>query len=174
MATNASLQAQIISALEPLCEANQGRIDLAISEDDALRKLGTKPAGAWRIVMLWNGHGNHPDARYGMTNALFTTFIHQNIGMAHKIEGKLIHGDASFHARLDQVSKWMRSIRWPDGHNVAEEGLVLEDSNWVSDTHKSVLAHGLDWSLAYALDYQESLIVIPPDTPQPPHPHIIE
>lgn len=161
MPTAATILSNITTALRPLIEAEKGRLDVAVDKEDALGRLADRPAGAWRVILLWDGHGGHPNAAHGMSNARLTTFLHQNMGMPQRIEGKLITGAESFLARTEQLSKWCRALRWPDGHGIACEGLALEDSDWVLDTPATTRAHGLSWTLEYALDYQPAPIVIP-------------
>lgn len=160
MATAASLLTDISTALRPLIQAEQGRLDVASSLDHALEILGTA-VNRWRVVLLWNGHGSHQAAIHGMSSARFTTFIHQSLGLPMTVGDKVFKGDAAFLARMEQVSRWCRALRWPDGHGVACEGLALEDSEWVDQPPKHTAAHGLTWALEYALEYQPTTIVIP-------------
>lgn len=74
-------------------------------------------------------------------------------------------GRAAFLARMETLSKWCRALRWPGDtaeyeSGIDEAGLTLDDSSWVSDTGKTTLAHGLTWSLQYALEFQSTPILI--------------
>jgi len=168
MSTSYSILTDIENALRPLIEADGGRLDVASDIDDALEQLSHSPKG-WRVVLLWDGHQSHPEGRRGMSRAGVTTFLQMNTGMTKK---SIVHrpgagGRAAFLTRMETLSKWCRALRWPGDSEtyqsgVDEAGLVLEDSSWVSAAGKTTLAHGLTWSLQYALESQSTPILIQP------------
>ena len=160
MATPASILKDIETALGPLIKAEKGELDVASDLDHALEKLATKVKG-WRVVLLWDGHGPHELADKGASFCRLTTYIHVNLGLALPVGGKIYQGDDSVIARIEQVSKWCRALRWAHGHNVECSGLVLQDSDWVSAVQKQTRAHGLSWTLDYTLEFQTEKIIIP-------------
>ena len=165
MATPESLLQNIEDALSPLVAGIKGKLDVAEDLDRAMSRLANAPKH-WRMILLWNGYGDHDQARNGMNSHLFTVIIHQNLGMS-RVVGKPVHraghgnDTQSFMDLLKQVSGWMRALRWPNGHNVVCEGMALNDSQWVSDVPKVSRAHALNFSLDAALEDLPDLIVIP-------------
>ncbi len=153
----------IEKTLAPLIQAEGGVLDVATDLEHALEMLASAPK-RFRVVLVWDGYGSHPQNREGMAATRFTTFIHANIGLSHNAGSKIyresVEGDKPFTARLEQLSEWVRALRWPDGADIDHAGMVLEDSDWVLNTPKNTKAHSLNWSLAQALTPHPTTIPI--------------
>lgn len=162
----------IRDAIEPQVRACKGVLECSTDLDEALGKLATSPSG-WRVILVWDGFGSHEHAREGMSTLRCKTIINANKGLS--LPGVFTHqdghrsGDPAFMDMIEKVSLWMRSIRWPNGHDVDCAGLVLESSDWVSDTPANALAHSIDWTVAMALPPFEAHIVVSrePETQTP-------
>lgn len=166
MSTSYSILRDIENTLRPLIEADKGKLDVADDLDDALKQLAQSPKG-WRVVLLWDGHLSHGEARHGMTRAGLTTFLQMDKGMSIKpsVHRPAASGRAAFLTRLETLSQWCRALRWPADTPEYESGidcagLVLEDSSWVSAAKDKTLAHGLSWSLQHALESSPQVIEI--------------
>ena len=153
--TNAALLTAVCNALAPLVRAAGGRIEQAQSLEEAAVFLAAAPAG-WRVIVFWPGYGSHPSAREGMTYLQLTTVVQAPRGLPKHVPGAL---DA-FSAALEQVSAWMRALRFADGADVDSAGFSLESSTWL-DTVPTARAHGITWQLAGALPGYAQTIPVP-------------
>lgn len=153
--TNAAILTAVAAALTPLVEAAGGRLEQAQSMDEAAAYLAGAPNG-WRVIVVWPGYGSHPAAREGMAYHQVTTIVQAPRGLpAHVPDGlNTISG------QVEQVSAWMRGLRFGEGWDVDEAGFALENSVWL-DTHATARAHAMTWQLAGALPPFSTTIPIP-------------
>lgn len=141
----AALVTALSAALEPLARENAGTLEVAESMEEARAFLDAAPA-RWRLVLLWDGYGSHPQAREGMTKHRVTTVVQQVRGLPAQPATRML----SYSERLEQVSRWMRSMRFPNGTDADPYGFSLEDSKWV-ETIRTCRAHAMTWELVAAL-----------------------
>lgn len=152
------------SALKPLIEGEKGELNIATDVGHAMEILATAP-NRWRVVMTWEGYGDHPASKSGMAQSNFLVVLHHNPGLA-KDPAKSLHteahstGEPSFLDRLEQVSALMRALRFP-GRNMDCDGFALTDSQWVADTPGNTRAHALTLSIQTALPAISQTILIP-------------
>lgn len=143
--TSATLLAAVAAALLPRVSADGGVQEVAASLEEAREYLLTAPA-RWRLILLWDGYGSHPAAREGMTSHQVTAVLQQARGLPAASAPKLL----SFADRIEQVSCWIRAMRFPDGTGADAAGFALADSRWL-ETHPSARAHALSFTLTAAL-----------------------
>lgn len=153
MSETASFLSGIETALKPLIEAEKGQLNIATDVDDALQLLVTAP-NRFRVVLTWDGFGDHPEAINGVNQMRFLVIVQQARGMSKDPSDSLHRqahqvGEPPFLDRLEQVSGWFRALRFP-GRNCSCEGLALTDSNWVGDAPAKTRAHALTFSLVVA------------------------
>jgi len=143
--TSASLLTAMAAAIRPRVLAASGGLELAESLEEARDFLASAPS-RWRMVLLWDGYGSHPAAREGMASHQVTAVIQQVRGLGSERSAKLL----TFSDRIEQVSGWIRALRFPDGSEADPYGFSLTDSRWL-ETVKTARAHALSFSLATAL-----------------------
>lgn len=143
--TSSALLAAISTALASRVAAAQGGMEVAESLAEASDFLAAAPA-RWRLILLWEGYGSHAAAREGMTTHCVTAVVQQLRGLAAARTPGLL----SFADRLEQVSAWMRALRFPDGTGADSAGFSLSDSRWL-ETAKTARAHAITFSLIAAL-----------------------
>lgn len=159
----AAILRDIRCTLQPLIDEAGGVLDVASDLGHAMEILATSPS-KFRVVLMWDGYGAHEHSREGMAVVRLSTFLHVNLGMTKEPGEKLykesMNGDMPFLDRLEQLSKWMRALRWPHGADVDPAGLSLQDSEWVLDTPGNSKAHMLGWALDQALAPFDKTLVI--------------
>lgn len=143
--TSSAILTSVHAALAPLVVAADGVCEVVESMDEAAALLTGAP-GRWRLILLWDGYGSHPAARQGMATHQVTTVIQQVRGLPAAAKPKLL----AFADRIEQVSLWIRAMRFPDGAEVDSAGFALEDSRWL-EASKSTRAHMLNFTLVAAL-----------------------
>lgn len=140
------------SYLRPLVEAERGSLQVARSLQHARGMLSTAPK-QWSLILHYEGTAPHPQALGGMTYHRVATVIQQAAGLALD-RGAAIHRTAAgaepFLRRIEQVSAWMRALKFPDGLEADPAGFSLEESDWV-ETTEHALAHSLSFQLEAAL-----------------------
>lgn len=149
---NWQLLTALKNALEPLCAASKGTLQVAKSLEHARVMLTTAPK-SWTLILHLEGYQAHPNSSHGMTYYRVATVIQQNEGLqvnpGNAVHGSLA-GDVPFLRRVEEVSAWMRSFKIPAGNNTAPEGFTLEEGDWV-ETAERTLAKSLSWQLEAAL-----------------------
>lgn len=146
--------AQLINAVEaaltPLVEAEGGKVEIAQSLERARTALGNGP-GRWRVILHWEGYGDHEHARMGMTNHQIATVIQAPNGLAKNQSATKDRPDTTkaFSHYLECVSAWMRAMRFPNGTNADSAGFQLANSQWL-DTVPTHNAHVIAWRLPAA------------------------
>jgi hypothetical protein len=143
--TSSALIAAVSAALASRVAAAGGVADIAESMDEAVAYLAGGTT-RWRLILLWDGYGSHPAAREGMTTHQITAVIQQARGLPAAAGPKLL----AFAERIEQVSAWIRAMRFPDGCEADQAGFSLADSRWL-EAPKATRAHMLNFSLAAAL-----------------------
>lgn len=141
----------IETALAPRVAAAGGVLEVAQSLAEARRFLESAP-GRWRLVLHWEGYGEHPAAREGMTSHQVATVIQAPRGLAHR-PSPVKPGPAGqqpFSYYISLVTGWMAALRFPDGTGADEAGFAPAGSQWL-ETVNGYAAHVLNWSLAAAL-----------------------
>lgn len=146
---------QLINAVEssitPLIAAEGGKIEVAENLEQARAALVTGPK-KWRVILHWEGYGDHEKARQGMTNHQLATVIQAPRGLpvSQAITKDRPNGNKAFSHYLELVSYWMRAMRFPNGTGADSAGFQLANSQWLDtvDTHS---AHVLAWRLPAAL-----------------------
>lgn len=152
--TSAVLLRATAAAILSRVTAAGGVLESAESLEEARDFLAAAPA-RWRIILLWEGYGAHAAAREGMTTHQVTAVVQQLRGLPAAAAPKLL----SFSDRIEQVSGWIRSLRFPDGAECDSAGFALSDSRWL-ETVKSTRAHALTFSLVAALPALTEIITV--------------
>jgi hypothetical protein len=139
------------AALTPLVAATDGQLILAESQEQALIMLETGPR-RWRLILLWEGYGEHEKAIMGMTRHKVSTVIQAPRGLVKSPSGTRPgpSGQEPFSTHISNVIAWMSALRFPDGTGADVNGFAPSGSLWVT-THPSYSAHVLNWSLDAAL-----------------------
>lgn len=161
------------SALLPLAEATDGSVVVAETLEQARTFLMAAPS-RWRIILHWEGHGDHEAARAGMTYHQVATVVQAPRGLALRPDPtkQRATGTPSFAARLAAVTGWMTAMRFPNGTGADSAGFALAGSQWL-ETVPNYAAHALNWRLAAALPgYPATIVLQFPhlSTPPPPTP----
>ena len=164
MSTPASLLQNIEDALSPIIAAAGGEYHAASTLEHALEILSTSPK-KWRVIATFEGYGDHPGAKNGINEARFLFIVHAATGLRAK-PGANVHRVSpserlAFLDLLETVSGNLRALRWPDGFGVDCAGLVLSDSNWITDAPGKSIAHQMTFSLTMALPPLPPVIVVP-------------
>jgi hypothetical protein len=156
--TYAQLINAVKTALRPLAEAADGKLVVAESLEEAQKFLGGNPR-TWRIILHWEGFGEHPLARQGLTYHQVATVIQAPRGLAHNQEPteRKTSGDPGFHAYIEMVSGWMRALRFPDGTGADDAGFSTAGSQWLP-TAAGYAAHTINWQLEAAEPGYETTI----------------
>ena len=76
----AGLLLDIEGALSPLIAAQGGVLDVVSGLDEGLDLLKTTPR-KWRVVLMTDGYGPHPQAIEGMATVKFTTIVNQKTSL---------------------------------------------------------------------------------------------
>lgn len=132
-----------------------GRIEVARSMEEAQALLAGAPQ-AWRLILAWPGYGSHPAAREGVTHHQLTTVIQQRRGLPAGRDQAVL----TFAARIEQVSAWIRALRFPDGWQVDPAGFSLSSSTWL-EAPRTTRVHAITWQLEAALPPFDSTITVP-------------
>lgn len=154
--------AQLINAVEaaliPLAVAAGGKVVVAESVEEAQAFLGAKP-NRWRIILHWEGFGEHPLARQGVTYHQVATVIQAPRGLVHDSGPTKTKpsGDPGFHHFIELVSSWMRALRFPDGTGADDAGFATAGSQWLP-TVPGCAAHSINWQLEAAEPGYETTI----------------
>jgi hypothetical protein len=143
----------VAAALTPRALANgKGTVEIAESLEQARGMLTAAPR-SWRIILHWEGYADHPAARQGVTYHQVATVLQAPRGLVHKpgdhLTNPLPDGTPSFSTRMEQVSEWMRAMRFPQGTNADPSGFALANSQWL-DTTAGFMAHAFSWQLEAA------------------------
>ena len=149
-------------ALAPLIKSRGGSLDVASDPDHAVQLLALAPA-RWRVVLGWPGFGGHPSAREGMGAHRIYIIVQASKGLARN-PGDLVHrGRPTMPAGplgnlIDQVSRWVRALHFPDGSAVDHAGFAQEGSAWLEIEGLETKQHQIDFSVACALTRETTRI----------------
>lgn len=147
--TFASLINAVAAALAPLASAEGMDVMIAESLEEAQAFLTAAPNRP-RIILHWEGFGDHADAGRGMTTHQVATVLQQARGLGHKpgenLTTPLPGGALPFAARIEQLIGWMTAMRFPDGQNVDRNGFALSGSQWLTSA-AGTRAHVFNWRL---------------------------
>ena len=156
--------AQLINAVEsaisPRIIAAKGRVEVAESLEQAHAFLASAPNG-WRLILHWEGYGEHPEARAGMTVHQVATVIHAPRGLpASKDPTKDKPGaNPGFHHYVTLVTGWMCAMRFPNGTGADVAGFAPAGSQWL-ETLPGYAAHVLNWKLDVAIPAHSQNIIL--------------
>jgi hypothetical protein len=152
----------VSNALRPRVAAAGGELVVAQTLETAHKFLSAAP-NRWRLILHWEGFGDHEAAREGMTSHQVATVIHQADGLLHRrgehATNPLPSGDLAFSARITQVVSWMTALRFPNGTGADSAGFSMSGSQWLSAVNGST-AHTLNWKLDAALPGFEQHIIL--------------
>lgn len=139
------------TALSPLAGASGGSVQVAESLEEARRFLAASP-NRWRVIIHWEGYGEHAEARNGMTSHQLATVIQAPRGLVHKPDPTKAKpsGAPGFSAYIAAVTGWMTAMRFPNGTGADIAGFALAGSQWL-ETTAGFAAHVLNWRLDAAL-----------------------
>lgn len=145
------LIASMESALTPRVAALNGVLEVAESLEQARTFLESAP-GRWRLILHWEGHGEHPEGRMGMTTHQVATVIQAPRGLAHKPSpiAPSATGRPAFSSYIRTVTEWITAMRFPDGTGADVAGFSPAGSQWLA-TAPGYAAHVLNWKLDAAL-----------------------
>lgn len=149
--TYAQLVRAVAAALTPLASAQGGKVECAATLEQARSFMGAAPRG-WRIVLHWEGFGDHPEARLGMTAHQVATVIQAPAGLdiLRDATADKPGGAKGFHHYISLVDGWMRALRFPNGCGADVAGFQLANSQWL-ETVPTYAAHAISWRLDAAL-----------------------
>lgn len=163
----------VATALKPRVAQAGGEVVVARSLEAARGQLLASAPNRWKLILHWEGFGEHEHSREGMTTHQVATVIHQKDGLLHRPGDHLTKpgpsGEMPFSARIQQVCAWMCSMRFPNGTGADDAGFAMAGSQWV-DAAPNSTAHALNWRLDAALPAFETTIPLEfphltPDTP---------
>lgn len=148
--TYTQLVSAVESALRTQVEAAGGKVEVAESLEEAQKALDQSP-GRWRVILHWEGFGDHPEARFGMTFHQLATVVQAPRGLAHKPSpiSPAPGQSASVSDRIESVRQWMSALRFPDGTGADDAGFALGGSQWLPSS-TGTAAHVLNWRLQAA------------------------
>lgn len=140
----------VYTAVAPLAEANGGTVEIVETLAEARAALDTAP-GRWRIILHWEGYGEHPEARLGMTFHQVATVVQTSRGLVHKPSpiAATPGGRPSIASLIEQVSLWMAALKFPNGTGADSAGFAKVGSQWL-DSASGTAAHVFDWRLEAA------------------------
>lgn len=138
-------------AISTRIAAEGGKVVVAESLEEAHAFLEAAPNG-WRLILHWEGYGEHPEARMGMTVHQVATVIQAPRGLPRdKDPTKDKPGGAKgFHHYITTVSDWMCAMKFPNGTGADNAGFAPAGSQWLQ-TVPGFGAHVLNWKLNAAL-----------------------
>jgi hypothetical protein len=147
----AQLIRAVKAALEPLAAAEGGQVIAAATLEQARTFLKSAPRG-WRLVLHWEGYGEHPEARLGMTAHQVATVIQAPAGLDIDRDPTRDKpgGAKGFHHYITLVDGWMRALRFPNGSGADIAGFSLSSSQWL-ETLPTHAAHVISWRVDAAL-----------------------
>ena len=144
----------VATALAPRVGAAKGELVVVESLEAARGMLLAAAPNRWKLILHWQGYGDHAAARQGMTTHQVATVIQQPAGLLHRpgenLTKPLPSGDEPFSRRISQVIAWMMALRLPNGTGADSAGFAMSGSQWVESAAKST-AHVLNWKLDAAL-----------------------
>lgn len=160
----------IEDTLAPLITSLGGVLDVATDPDHALEILQTAPA-RFRVILGWPGYGDHPEALHGIATERIYLIIQAAKGLPMRA-GNILHRDRRMGEPLmgliEQASKWMRAMRFPNGSGFDHKGFALTGSAWLADIEGvETKQHQLDFSVVCALPAHPSVIPIASPNIQP-------
>lgn len=146
------------SALAPLAAAEGGSVIVAESIEQARSFLDSAP-NRWRVILHWEGFGDHDKAREGMTSHQVATVIQAPRGLDHSpdITRPQLDGTPGFSARIAAIVGWMGAMRFPNGTGADVAGFAMAGSQWLA-TVPNFAAHVINWKLDAALPPYEKTI----------------
>lgn len=138
--------------LRGLAQASHGSCVVARDPDHVVEMLELAPAG-WRVILHWPGYASHPQARTGMAMTRVTAIIQRAEGLSAPGGELEDRGALPAMTRLiEDVSQWVRALRFPTDRNTDAAGFSLTGSAWISvEPSKKVTAHQVDFEMAVAL-----------------------
>lgn len=152
--------------LRPLVTEAQGVLDVATDPGHALEILSAAPSG-WRAVLLWPGYGEHPEATLGMGAQRISIIIQAAKGLPVR-PGDLLHRKTPLcqplMALIENVSMWVRAMRFPGDAYFDAKGFALTGSAWFELEDLDTRQHQLDFTIACALPSQAATILMAPLT----------
>lgn len=149
--TYEQLIAAMSTALAHRVAAMSGTLEVAESLEEAQKFLESAP-GRWRLILHWEGFGEHENAREGMTSHQVATVIQAPRGLTHRpspIEASPT-GRPAFSAYIRTVMDWITAMRFPNGTGADVAGFAPTGSQWLTTT-SGFAAHVLNWRLDAAI-----------------------
>jgi hypothetical protein len=145
-------------ALTPRVAAANGQLILAESLEQARLLLESGPK-RWRLILHWEGYGEHEKAREGMTRHQVATVIQAPRGLVKSPSPTKPGpgGQVPFSEYISLVVAWMSALRFPDGTGADDAGFSSAGSQWLQ-TLPAYSAHVLSWSLDAAVPPYEMTI----------------
>lgn len=146
---------QLINSLETALTARVtaagGKLEVAESLEEARKFLDGAP-NRWRLILHWEGYGEHSSAREGMTIHQVATVIQapRGLGMKPSPVKQGPAGQQPFSHYISAVTAWMTAMRFPDGTGADSAGFAPAGSQWLQ-TQTGFAAHVLNWKLDAAL-----------------------
>lgn len=140
-------------ALEPLVAEAGGVLAVAADPEDALGMLAVAPL-RWRLVLVFAGHGDHPEARAGVATAKLACIVQRAKGLpvnngadATDARGTL----PGLLALVSTVSQWVRAVSFPADCNVDVAGFAQTGSNALVLDNPATRQHQIDFAITLAL-----------------------
>jgi hypothetical protein len=156
--TYEQLMTAMKDALAPRVAAMSGSLEEAENPEAARAFLDSAPS-RWRLILVWEGYGEHSEARMGMIVHNVATVIQAPRGLAkdRKPTTQSPSGSPAFSGYINAVNNWITAMRFPDGTEADVAGFAPAGSLWVP-TVPSFAAHVLNWKLDAALPpFQETI-----------------
>lgn len=146
---------QLINAVEvalaPRVKAAEGQLIVAESLETARTFLDSAPR-RWRLILHWEGFGEHEAARMGMVTHQVAAVIQAPRGMDNQTTPTK-PGPAKqvpFSYYIHAVMTWLTALRFPDGTGADSAGFAPAGSQWLQ-TLPGFSAHVTNWKLDAAL-----------------------
>ena len=159
MATMEAILHALEDHLTPIVEASQGKVYALQDPAEVESKLGETPAGAWSLLMCWEGYApfeDDPIPNSGLEWTNFVFIIETNRGMPMKRGKDLPH----FSALVEQVIQWLRAIQLTDSAgNSAVHGMEFRGSAWLGSEKETFRRHRVVFRVPYALTAPEPVQV---------------
>jgi hypothetical protein len=144
----------VAAALKPRAQQVGMDVEVALDLESAEAFLNAAPNRP-RLILHWEGFGDHALSRQGMTIHQLATVIQMAKGLGHRPGTRLTnpgpYGQVPFSTRIEQVTGWMTGMRFPDGTQADWAGFSLAGSQWITTAVKTQQCHGFNWRLDAAL-----------------------
>lgn len=149
--TYAQLMTAVTAAARAEVGAQGGQVEMAESMEEVQAFMAASPR-SWRLILHWEGLGEHPSARQGMVYHQVATVIQAPRGLMKSPSPLQASptGTRPFSDYIDLATSFMVALRFPNGTGADSAGFAPAGSQWL-ETTPNFAAHVLNWKLTAAL-----------------------